>query len=117
MTQTVGQTVYLAKTNRSTRNTTIEEGVLKAIGRKYYTVTVHYCDYRFHRENLEHKSMYAPEYKLFFTMQDFQDEHERQALSEIIREVIGKYGTADLTLGQLRRIKSIIDEEVEATQA
>jgi len=124
----VGQTVYLKPSEHTRINSyddNIVEGVLKTIGRKYYTVAVGaYSQYQFYKEDLQQKGYHAPDYYynapdyyydspdyyLYFDMQDIRDDDEKAELTKIARKALRDYGSADLTLDQLRRIKAILDE-------
>jgi hypothetical protein len=113
MQPTVGQSVYLVPGTNANRyeKGKIIEGVIKTIGRKYYTVTVKGCNYQFDKENLQQNTIYTPDYFLYFDKQDIINRREIRKLTAIIRKAHGTYGAPpDLTLDQLRRIKAILDE-------
>ena len=110
----VGQTVYLKTTSTHPRDNQTVEGILQAIGTKYYTVTVGpYKKYRFNKNGLEQRTAYSPEYRLYLNEQDMLDDEEATALTEALRDVFKGYGRTNLTLSQLRRIKAVLDGEAK----
>lgn len=54
---------------------------------------------------------YSPDYKLHFSMQEIKDEKEFQKLHDEIRNQFSVYNKLDVTLAQLREIKSILDNK------
>jgi len=111
----VGQKVYLKPTiyARGGKSNEPQEYEIKSIGRKYFYVwkdgnenTV----IKFDKDKLEqHNGGYVPVWKLYFSLQEIEDEKEFNSLHNEIERTFRYGGRDKLTLDQLRQIKRIID--------
>lgn len=102
----IGQEVYLEML------TCTKEPIktkIKKIGRKY--ITVDYCDCRFYISDLVHfNGDYSPDYQLWLSMSDLEDELERRQLANELYMKFSYGGIRKYNLSQLKRIKEIIKE-------
>lgn len=114
----VGDKVYLKPINSRyiTNNNILEhikECEIKKIGRKYFEVwekNKEWTTLRFRVEDFQQVSHYSIDWELYFNKQEIIDEIEHLNLANEIRNAIGNRGITKLSLEQLRKIKSIIDE-------
>lgn len=123
----VGQTVYVELTGNSARGKTkekrIEEWEITFVGRKYIEAAKKYCgtligktvfEYKESYGRFVQKTNYCVDYILYETIQEIEDKHERHRLFDEVSGVFREYGVSrKLTLGQLRKIKEILDEGEE----
>lgn len=88
----------------------IKEVIVKTIGSKYITVTINeYTEMKFDIENnMLEKTDYSPNYKLFSTIQEIEDDNEHDRLGHDIRLIFSCYGSVNLSLEKLRAIEKII---------
>jgi len=109
-----GQTVYLSPgVNTSRYNTEIREGVITSLGSKCITVTLDgSLTYKFNKVDFDQITDYAADYYLYFSRQEIEDKQEHDILSNDIRKIIREYGKINLSLDQLRKIKSVIGGEI-----
>lgn len=113
----VGDTVYLlAVGNMHSRckDKSIEDRIREVevtkVGRKYITTN---NDCQFDKtDDYREKTVYTPDWEIYATKQDIYDKRDSEILSSDISDYF-RYGKNNLTLDQLKRIKAIIDEEVE----
>jgi len=113
----VGQKVYLKPTiyNRGGKQ---QEYEIKSIGRKLIHVWQDKREssvIKFDKDTLEQRSNYSPDWELYFSLQEIEDEKEFNDLHHQLESTF-RYGSKkQFTLDQLRQIKRIIDggEEVE----
>lgn len=124
----VGQTVYVELTGNASRGKTaeqcIEEWEIASVGRKYIEVGrkdedgkvwgKRLFEYRESYGKFVEKTKYSPNYFIYLTRQEIEDEHEKSRLYRAISEVFRGYGAdRKLTLEQLRKIKGILAEGEE----
>jgi hypothetical protein len=113
---TLGQKVYLKPVNNAARrNSEIREQTIVKIGRKYFFVgregeTNERFMTKFSIEDLREVTEYSADWEVYFSRKEILDEEEFAELSRDIRLKFSSYGRLGLTLGQLRRIKEIINE-------
>lgn len=126
----VGQTVYVELTGNASRRKTadecIEEWEITSVGRKYIKAGRCSCgstfgnrvwnetifEYRESYGRFVQKTDCCVNYILYETRQEIEDEHERERLRINICNMLSDYRTGKkISLEQLRKIKSILDEE------
>ena len=123
----VGQEVIIADTNdglRSLKNSegisldNIEKwtkrGIVIKIARIYITVKIGLLEYRYDKNsNYIEKSDYNSTSKLYLSLDEIREEWASEILYNTIANSFSKYNfnNCELTLGQLKRIKAIIEEE------
>jgi inorganic pyrophosphatase len=102
-----GQTVYVKPIgNAARRSSVIEEAVVEAVGKKFFTLEK-WTKKRFYIDTLiEDACQYTPNYKVYLTKQEIEDERLAANLRREAENGIKAY----LTLDQLKRIKTILDE-------
>jgi hypothetical protein len=108
-----GQTVYLEmrKSNPVDRTGDIIEGVVTAVGRTYYTVKTGWRELKFYKDTLMEHTDFGAECYLFPSEETVYDDRKRCKLLSQLRAGLERYD-CDLSLGQLRRIKDIMEEGV-----
>jgi hypothetical protein len=113
----VGQRVFLKPINNAARygNKEIREEVILKAGRKYFSVgkegeTREHWMIKFNIEDLRQVTNYSPDWQLYFSKQEIIDENETLEITREIRRKFEGYGHINLTLDQLRRIQTIINE-------
>lgn len=114
----VGNKVYLKPIYNNARYIEdilnhIKEYEIKKVGRKYFEVwkdNQEWTTLKFHIEDNRQATKYSPDWELYFSKQEIIDEIEHLKLANEIRDSLGKWGMTELSLDQLRRIKTIIDE-------
>ncbi|MFE8701213.1 hypothetical protein ACFYKX_11460 [Cytobacillus sp. FJAT-54145] len=100
----IGQTLYGKPVeNRARWDKEIAEGVVEKIGRKYVTVRFGSNVKQYHRDTLDEKSEYVPEWKLYFSKQEILDEEELMRNRWSIETAIKK-----MTVEQSRQILEIL---------
>ena len=114
----VGQKVYLKLITRTLnhreKNFKPEDRIIETkitkVGRKYIYVDVGNPSWTFYIDDLLEATCFRKNWKLYFNKQDILDEFEAE---EIIRKIRGaiEWGQCELSIGQLRWIEKIIDEE------
>lgn len=111
----VGQSVYLKAVGNNARwrdGLHISEDVITKVGRKYFEVGDGRKPLKFHIDDLTQETGgYIADWKLYFSKQDILDEEEFEKLKCDIRMKFDSYGKLNMSLDQLRRIKTIIDEQ------
>jgi hypothetical protein len=111
----VGDKVYLKAVNNNARydkEVRIEEYEIKKIGRKYFEVwedNKEWTTVKFNVENKRQVTNYSPNWKLYFSKQEILDDEEKKSIERELSDVF-RYSSSKLSLDQLRRIKTIIDE-------
>lgn len=111
----VGREVYLRPVGDNARrgNTEPVEYLIKKVGRKYFEVwdgKMEYTTVKFNISDRTQTTEYAADWMFYFTKQEILDEIEFESLRWDISKVFKEYGRLNLTLDQLRRIKSVLDE-------
>ena len=107
----VGQKVYLKPTiyNRGGKQ---QEYEIKSIGRKLIHVWQDKREssvIKFDKDTLEQRSNYSPDWELYFSLQEIEDEKEFNDLHHQLESTF-RYGSKkQFTLDQLRQIKLNID--------
>jgi hypothetical protein len=110
----VGESVFLKAIGNNARRgrERVEEWKIKKIGRKYFDVWIEgreFSTIQFHIEDHKQKMDY-PDWELYWSMQDIEDEKEKNQILVKLSTMFGSYGKPKLTLDQLRRIQEIISE-------
>ncbi|TVY10004.1 hypothetical protein FPZ49_10995 [Paenibacillus cremeus] len=110
----VGDKVYLKAVGNNARGRKevyIREDIISKVGRKYFEVGDGLRPLKFRIEDKQQKmGGYIADWQLYFSKQEILDEEEVSKLQWEIRKVFDTLGKIDLTLDQLRRIKTIISE-------
>lgn len=111
----VGTTVYLKPGyNTSRRNIGVIETTIVKVGRKYIEVEEGNGVRRgikFDITNgLKQVTNYTPEWILYFSKEEIEEEQEYNKLIEICRKNFDRWEGKEFTLDQLRRIKAILEE-------
>lgn len=106
-----GQVVYLKSEDISNLNK-IYEGVIDSVGRKFLTVSVKGIQFKFYKDTLGQVTNYAQDYSLYISKEKLLNEIESKEILNDLRLKLGlsSYSESELSLEQLRRIKSIINE-------
>jgi hypothetical protein len=113
----VDQILYRLPVNNAARYGTtveLEEVVVEKVGKKYFTVrrtgerswgrTTHHLD------NWREKSDYSPDYVLYASRQEYDDEHESGEICQFIyRSFEYRMNRLDVSIDDLRRIKAILE--------
>ena len=107
----VGQKVYLKPTiyNRGRQQ---QEYEIKSIGRKYIHVWQDKREssvIKFYKDTLEQQSNFSPDWELYFSLQEIEDEKEFNNLHHQLESAFRYDGKKQFTLDQLRQIKLIVD--------
>jgi hypothetical protein len=112
MTLEKGQTVYMEETPRNPLDRTgqIIPGVVKKIGRKYYTVEARHLELKYDKETLQEVTDTSAMYLLFPTEQAVFDDRERVRLHAEIRAAFDAFSFT-IPLGKLRKIDAILKED------
>ena len=94
----------------------VQEWEIVKVGRKYYTVrrdNQKWTDMRFYIEDrTQFNGDYSGSWKLYFSSQEILDEIESNDIYRSLSELFCSYRKANLNLEQLRRIQTIIKEDV-----
>ena len=101
--------------NAERRSTDIKRHFVKKIGRKYfetwngendrYTIKFRLDDFQ------QETGGYSADYEIYPSEQDIINEREKSSLESFFKHtVFGGFGSTNLTLDQLRRMKEIVDE-------
>lgn len=111
----VGLTVWLKPCRNNTRYgiNELREYKIKKIARKYFEVWKNDEEnsiVKFNIEDYIQATDYTPIWKFYLSKQDILDEQETIQLIIKIRNKFVNYGRVTLSLDQLRRIDTIIDE-------
>jgi hypothetical protein len=107
----VGNKVYLKPVNNAARggNKKILEATIIKVGRKYFEIDRGLIR-KYEIQTLNAVTEYAPDYEIYFSMQEILDEYESNKLYSDIGSKFGTFTKRDLSLDQLRRIHKIIFE-------
>jgi hypothetical protein len=108
----VGQILYREVSYRN-QPTEIKELVVTKVGNKYLYVEG-YEDYPISKETLMYvnKDYSQNNYQVYVSKQVILDKREEYDLTKAIKDIFPQYGyKVDLSLGQLRAIKDIIDNK------
>lgn len=99
----------------SGRNNDVNEVEVTKVGTKWITVNLGYGrEIRFESDTLMQEIGYGARGMMYLSLQDIEDEKEFTKLSTRTQQQFGSYSTSHrkkLTLDQMRRIVSIIDED------
>ncbi len=107
---TKGQKVWVVTYHHRNNVPSIEETLVKSVGRKYFTIEGDKYS-KFHLDTMRIVTNYSPSTYVYTDIQVFLDKQEREKIGNEVRKIIGSYSIpAQITLDQLRRIKSILDE-------
>lgn len=109
----LGETLYSLNVGNAARHCeqVLTPVVVKSIGRKYFTVeSPSSREVRFYLENWRQATNYCPNHELFESEQAWLDDKKTTEILAAIKDFFGIWGRRNLTLDQLTRIKSIIDE-------
>lgn len=108
----VGQKVWVETySERYGQKSTLSESEISKIGKKFFEVTHSgYSHGRYYIETLEHDGGdYSSKGRIWLSEQDYKDQIEAEKLNYEFRKLF-QYSGSGLSLDQLRRIKSIVDE-------
>jgi len=108
----VGQKVYLKPIGDQSRiSSKILECEVSKVGRKFiYIESGHRNETKFHADTLRQVTRYSPDWQIYFSLQEIEDEKEFNDLHHQLESTF-RYGSKkQFTLDQLRQIKRIIDE-------
>jgi predicted RNA-binding Zn-ribbon protein involved in translation (DUF1610 family) len=111
-----GQTIFIEAIGNHylARTGTITKGVVKTAGAKYITVEYGWKNLRFDKLTLlEAAEFGSARYRLFPSEQAVYDDRERAEIHSHVRAVLGGH-RCDLSLNQMRKIKTAIDEGADA---
>jgi hypothetical protein len=73
---------------------------------------------RFLIKEMQHDGRgYSSQWSCYLSMKEIEDEDEAYKIGESLRGIFGHYGRIDLSLDQLRRIKSIVEEKKETNES
>ena len=106
----VGQTVYVKPIRNRFSKDNIYDEVIKSIGNKYFYLEKAYYG------RFEIKSMYqdgrgyGSDYRIYLSMQEIDDEKERDSIVQGLRKLFDFGHPVNLALDQLRRIMEIVRE-------
>ncbi len=112
----VGQILWVRRSNHYRTKTEPFAVKVSKVGNKYFEVESDlYYKAKFDLSNLQlvNETNYVDQ--LYFTLQEILDENESIQLASKFRQFFGAYGKLNLTLGQLRKIQSIIEEPKQTT--
>ena len=102
----VGQIVYLG--NKFYK--AIREVKVSKVGKKFFEVEG-INQTRFFIDKMHDDYEYgSPSWRVYTSLQEIEDEKDRQRLTNYLREQFGPYGSFKLNLDQMRRIEVIIKE-------
>lgn len=121
----VGQTVYVELTGNASRGKTpeqcIEEWEITSVGRKYIKAGKRAYgriwgertfEYRENYKRFVEKTDYCIGYVLYLTRQEIEKKHERNMLLNGIEKFFRDWSKPEkLSIGQLKRIKEILEEK------
>lgn len=82
------------------------EATVSKVGKKYFYVDNDKL--KFDMETLFESSEYGQRCRCFLSLQDILDENEQIELSKELRNLVGQYGTSNISLEKLRKIMEII---------
>lgn len=113
----LGQKAFLKPINNAARygNKEIKEVEIVKIGRKYFFVgkegeTNERLMTKFNIEDRKQTSNYSPDWQFYFSKQEILDEEEEKELTSKIKRKFDTWEKTGLSLDQLKRIHSIINE-------
>lgn len=111
----IGTTVYLKSGyNTSRRNMEVVETTITKVGRRYIEVEAGNGVRRgikFDITNgLKQVTNYTPEWILYFSKEEIEEEQEYDKLKEICMKAFDRWEGKEFTIDQLRRIKAILEE-------
>ena len=87
------------------------EGTVVKIGRIYVTVSIGNIERQFHISTGIEKTEYSPDYRVWESMQAFEDHQEAKTLSIEIRNILNNDNKVSLlSLNALKQIKAILDD-------
>jgi hypothetical protein len=121
----VGKKVWLKPVGNQTRygsKEPVEKVVLK-VGTKFFYVgdegkdIKDYGIIKFHKDGLRQVTNYSPDWVIYETLQEILDEQEIFQIKKELQQVFDPWNynmRNNLTLDQLRRIKSIIEEGTQS---
>ena len=116
---TVGQILY-ARRIRDRHHRGNEELIpveVISVGRKYFkAVPPDSKDYphlaiEYHIEDWTEHQAYSPDWQLYASQQERQDEVDHESLSQCMRAIFGGYGTPNVSLATLRRCHELITQD------
>lgn len=111
---TKGQKVFLVRgARRHGESASIFEKIVSSVGRKYITLRHDYGT-KYHKDTLRPVSKYTTYDQIYTDIQEYTNMVDRTTLAGEVQHIIGSYGIPKrITLDQLRRIKSILDETTQ----
>lgn len=116
----VGQTLYQLNIGNAARNCKQELNpvVVKKVGRKYFTCGVagkeDFWDIKFHKENWREVTNYSPDYCLYESCQEWEQEKEAGDIYDhVMKFFYHKRGSYSMAIEDLRAIDAIIKKYME----
>lgn len=103
-----GQTVYVTGEFRASKEPV--EAKIEKVGNKYFTLEGYYRD-KFFIDTLTQANESNYKKKVYLTLQEIFDKNETEQLESKLYSKFRVYSGFGLSLDQLRRIVSIINEE------
>jgi len=92
----------------------IEEYEILRVGKKYFYLKGfkgYGRETQFCKEKLTEVTNYSPNYYVYFSMQEIEEEREFYVKLDQIRDKIGKHGDSNLSLEKIRMIYNILFTE------
>lgn len=110
----IGQTLYSLNVGNAARNVEqkLTPVVVSAVGRKYFTCGKGWSETQYYLDTWHEKTDYTARSCLYENEQEWIDDKECSDIESMMRTMFGTFRRIDLSLDQLRRIKSIVEQNV-----
>jgi len=109
---TVGQQVFVVSNKDSEKSSF---GIITKLGRKYIYVEKNHgerysLEIIFDKETLREKTIYSPDYKLYYDEQEYKDENYIWLIKRRIKKMFYDFGQLKLSLELAQKFAELLDE-------